>query len=118
MPWTIPNQLLHDRPVPLANMRTHGRRPRVRLLQLAVHGAKPIPEYDSSKETLRTAKAEERRMKIPRGKYIAKNTDPHKHEPEHFFKCETCGGWIDCRDLGSVFDHQGPHRLPPEDRAH
>jgi hypothetical protein len=57
-------------------------------------------------------------MKIPRGKYIAKNTDPHQHEPEHFFKCETCGGWIDCRDLGSVFDHQGPHRLPPEDRAH
>jgi len=26
MPWTIPNQLLHDKPVPLANMRTHGRR--------------------------------------------------------------------------------------------
>jgi hypothetical protein len=48
-------------------------------------------------------------MKIPREKYIAKNADPHKHEPEHFFKCETCSGWIDCRDLGSVFDHQGPH---------
>ena len=57
-------------------------------------------------------------MKIPRGKYIAKNADPHKHEPEHFFKCETCGGWIDCRDLGSVFDHQGPHNLPVEDRKH
>jgi hypothetical protein len=26
MSWTIPNQLLHDKPVPLANMRTHGRR--------------------------------------------------------------------------------------------
>jgi hypothetical protein len=54
-------------------------------------------------------------MKIPRGKYIAKNADPHKHEAE---LCETCGGWIDCRDLGSVFDHQGPHDLPPEDRRH
>ena len=48
-------------------------------------------------------------MKIQRGKYIAKNADPHKHEPEHFIKCETCGGWIDCRDLGSVLDHEGPH---------
>jgi hypothetical protein len=25
MPWTIPNFLLHDKPVPLANMRSHGR---------------------------------------------------------------------------------------------
>jgi hypothetical protein len=25
MPWTIPNLLLHDKPVPLANMRTLGR---------------------------------------------------------------------------------------------
>jgi hypothetical protein len=67
---------------------------------------------------LAKAQIEERGMKIPRGKYIAKNADPHKHEAEHFFMCETCGGWIDCRDLGSVFDHQGPHNLPPEDRKH
>src|SRR6267142_5158377 len=26
MPWTIPNLVLHDKPVRLANMRTHGRR--------------------------------------------------------------------------------------------
>jgi hypothetical protein len=57
-------------------------------------------------------------MKIPRGKYIAKSADPHEHKAEHFIRCETCGGWIDCRDLGSVFDHQGPHNLPPEDRKH
>jgi hypothetical protein len=57
-------------------------------------------------------------MKIPRGKYIAKSADSHEHKAEHFFLCETCGGWIDCRDLGSVFDHQGPHSLPPEDRKH
>jgi hypothetical protein len=25
MPWTIPNLLLHDKPVALANMRSHGR---------------------------------------------------------------------------------------------
>ena len=25
MPWTIPNLLLHDKSVPLANMRSHGR---------------------------------------------------------------------------------------------
>jgi hypothetical protein len=25
MPWTIPNLLLHDKPVPLWNMRSHGR---------------------------------------------------------------------------------------------
>jgi hypothetical protein len=25
MPWTIPNLVLHDKPVRLANMRTHGR---------------------------------------------------------------------------------------------
>jgi hypothetical protein len=57
-------------------------------------------------------------MNIPRGKYIAKNADPDKHEAEHFFICETCGGWIDCHDLGSVFDHQGLYNLPPEDRKH
>ena len=26
MPWTIPNLVLHDKPVRLANMRTHGRK--------------------------------------------------------------------------------------------
>ena len=26
MPWTIPNLVLHDKPVPLANMRSHGRK--------------------------------------------------------------------------------------------
>ncbi len=25
MPWIIPNLLLHDKPVPLSNMRSHGR---------------------------------------------------------------------------------------------
>jgi hypothetical protein len=26
MPWTIPNLVLHDKPVPLANMRSQGRK--------------------------------------------------------------------------------------------
>jgi hypothetical protein len=26
MPWTIPNLVLHDKPVSLANMRSHGRK--------------------------------------------------------------------------------------------
>jgi hypothetical protein len=25
MPWTIPDLILHDKPVPLSNMRTHGQ---------------------------------------------------------------------------------------------
>ena len=52
---------------------------------------------------------------IPRGKYIGEAVDPPKDEAEHFIKCEACGAWIDCRDLGMVFDHEG--RLPHPDRA-
>ena len=26
---------------------------------------------------------------------------------EHFIRCPACGGLIDCRDLGQVFEHQG-----------
>ena len=52
---------------------------------------------------------------IPRGKYIGEAVDPPTDEAEHFIKCEACGAWIDCRDLGMVFDHEG--RLPHPDRA-
>jgi hypothetical protein len=27
-----------------------------------------------------------------------------------------CGGWIDCRDLGHVLDHEGPLPHPAQDR--
>jgi hypothetical protein len=38
---------------------------------------------------------------IPRGKYIGRRIgEPPVDEAEHFINCETCGGWIDCRDLG------------------
>ena len=54
------------------------------------------------------------RSDIPRGKYIGEAVDPPKDEAELFIKCEACGAWIDCRDLGMVFDHEGP--LPHPDR--
>ncbi|MBB5051106.1 hypothetical protein HNQ36_001060 [Afipia massiliensis] len=51
---------------------------------------------------------------IPRGKYIGKRDGRPVAEAEHFIKCAACGGWIDCRDLGAVFDHEGP--LPHPNR--
>jgi hypothetical protein len=45
-------------------------------------------------------------MMIPRGKYLGGHVGgPPKDEAEHFVRCPACGGWIDCRDLGQVFDH-------------
>jgi hypothetical protein len=32
-------------------------------------------------------------------------------EAEHFWKCKSCGGYFDMRDLGAVLDHEEP--LPP-----
>ena len=29
-------------------------------------------------------------------------------DERHFIRCPACGGWIDCRDLGQVFEHEGP----------
>ncbi len=45
---------------------------------------------------------------VPRGKFIGTRDKPVTDESEHFMKCETCGGWLDMRDLGQVFDHEGP----------
>ncbi|MCK1450095.1 hypothetical protein IVB36_04025 [Bradyrhizobium sp. 35] len=57
-------------------------------------------------------------MKIPKGKFMGERTDtPPGDEAEHFIKCPTCGGWIDMRDLGSVFDHEGPLPHPCQDQA-
>lgn len=30
-------------------------------------------------------------------------------EREHFIKCPMCGHMIDMRNLGEVFEHEGPH---------
>jgi len=53
----------------------------------------------------------------PRGRYIGKLVGARpKDEAEHFIKCPTCGGWIDCRDLGQVFEPEGPLPHPAQDR--
>ena len=31
-------------------------------------------------------------------------------------RCPACGGWIDCRDLGQVFEHEGPLPHPAQDQ--
>lgn len=57
-------------------------------------------------------------MTIPRGKFIGKRVGDPRYdddESEHFIQCGSCGGWIDCRDLGQVFDHEGPLPHPAED---
>ena len=39
-----------------------------------------------------------------------------KCDAEHFIRCPACDGWIDCRDLGQVFDHEGPLPHPSQDQ--
>ena len=56
-------------------------------------------------------------MNLPRGKYIGTRVgQPATDEAEHFIKCPGCGGWIDCRDLAQVFEHEGPLPHPAQDR--
>jgi len=46
---------------------------------------------------------------IPRGNYNDKRVGgPPKDEVEHFMRFLACGGWVDCRDLRQVFEHDGP----------
>jgi hypothetical protein len=52
---------------------------------------------------------------IPRGKYVGRPVGVEGEDADRFMRCETCGGWIDRRDLGSVFDQEGP--LPHPDRT-
>ncbi len=37
---------------------------------------------------------------------------PVKDEAEHFYKCATCSGWVDMRDLMQVFAHEEPNHKP------
>ena len=54
---------------------------------------------------------------VPRGKYVGKRLGkPPASEAEHFTGCPACGGLIDCRDLGQVFEHEGPLPHPAEDQ--
>ena len=54
--------------------------------------------------------------KPPRGRYIGKRDGPPPaDELEHFIQCGECGAWLDCRDLGDVLAHEGPHERPKGD---
>jgi len=54
---------------------------------------------------------------IPRGKFLGRLLgDPPKGEAEHFIRCPVCDGWIDCRDLGQVFEHESPLPHPAQDQ--
>ena len=35
---------------------------------------------------------------------------------EHFYRCAECGGWVDMRDLASVFDHEPGGDHPKSDQ--
>src|SRR5262245_21477398 len=55
-------------------------------------------------------------IEFPRGRYSGRRMrDPPKGEAGYFYRCPVCGGWVDCRDLGQVFDHDGPLPHPTED---
>ena len=62
------------------------------------------------------------RPTIPRGKYIGRPIEPKIGKPvevaeaDRLMRCPACGGWIDCRDLGQVFEHGGELPHPAEDR--
>jgi hypothetical protein len=54
---------------------------------------------------------------IRRDTYFGKPIgEPPKDEAEHYIRCPGCGGWIDCRDLGQVFEHEGPLPHPAQDQ--
>jgi hypothetical protein len=46
--------------------------------------------------------------RLPRGKDLGEPVVPVIDEAEHFMRCPECGGWIDCRDLGAVLEHDAP----------
>jgi len=54
---------------------------------------------------------------IRRGEFIGQRVGGEpKDESEHFYKCEACGGYVDMRDLGNVFEHEGPLPHPAQDQ--
>ena len=53
-------------------------------------------------------------IEFPRGKHIGHRVCDLAEE-EHFYRCPACGGSVDCRDLGQVFDHEGPLPHPAEE---
>ena len=58
------------------------------------------------------------RHRFPRGTVIGRRVDdpPVRSETDHYFKCETCGGFYDMHDLGQIYDLDGPLPHPAEDQ--
>jgi hypothetical protein len=55
-------------------------------------------------------------IEFPRGRYSSRRMgDPPKREAEYFYRCPVRSGWVDCRELGQVFDHEGPLPHPTQD---
>jgi hypothetical protein len=55
-------------------------------------------------------------LSLPQGKFLGKRLgDPPTSEADHFIRCPACGGWIDCRDLAQVSEHEGPLPHPAQD---
>jgi hypothetical protein len=52
-----------------------------------------------------------------RGKYLGRRVGAQaESDAEHFIRCPACGGWIDCRDLAQVFEHERPLPHPAQDQ--
>jgi hypothetical protein len=51
---------------------------------------------------------------VPRGKDIP---EPPQEDATYFYRCPACGVWVDSRDLGQVFDHEGPLPHPAQTRT-
>jgi hypothetical protein len=54
---------------------------------------------------------------FPAGSTSVSPSEAPESEAEHFIRCPACDGWIDCRDLGHVFEHEGPLPHPAQDRV-
>lgn len=52
---------------------------------------------------------------IRRGEVIGARQGVPASESEHYMKCNVCGGHFDMRDLGNVFEHEGPLPHPAQD---
>lgn len=63
------------------------------------------------------AKIREAFNSVPRKRYIGvRDGGEPQSEADHFYKCAECGGWVDMRDLGMVFDHEPGGSHPVTDK--
>jgi Zn-finger nucleic acid-binding protein len=51
---------------------------------------------------------------ILRGTYLGRPIGAQPRDEAD--RCPACDGWIDCRDLGQVFEHEGPLPHPAQDQ--